>query len=203
MNDQTIHELEEVIQRNPEDARAYSDRGRIYFEKGNYNQAVTDYDKAIELDPENTDFYVHRGIIYFFKGDYVRAIADYNRAIELAPEYTLAYMHRGSAYYDKGNYDRAIEDYDHAVRLCPYETEVDRAFANWVLVGNLEEVIKRLENIIIDFHEKCPNCYYYYTGVRALFTNDRLSARRCFKIALKLGYADREKAEQHLENLKK
>ena len=110
-------------------------------------------------------------------------------------------MHRGSAYYDKGDYDKAIEDYDHAVRLCPYETEVDRTFANWVLVGYLEEIITRLRNIISDFPETHPN-HYYYTGVLSLFENDGFSAEMAFQIALQLGYDDRTKIDQHLENLK-
>ena len=43
---------------------------------------------------------------------------------------------------------------------------------------------------------------YYYTGVRALFLNDLLSAEVCFKHAHKLGDEFAEKIERHLENLK-
>ena len=38
--------------------------------------------------------------------------------------------------------------------------------------------------------------------VRQLLLNDRLFAQRYFELALKLGYDNREKVKQHLQNLK-
>ncbi len=44
MNGQTIRELDEIIRLNPEDAKAYINRGYAYYEKGDYDQAISDYD---------------------------------------------------------------------------------------------------------------------------------------------------------------
>ena len=47
MNDQTIHELDEAIRLNSEDATVYENRGDAYHEKGDYDRAIADYDQAI------------------------------------------------------------------------------------------------------------------------------------------------------------
>lgn len=49
--DKVIHDLDAAIQRNPEDAKAYSTRGDAYLQKGEYDRAIADYNAAIKLDP--------------------------------------------------------------------------------------------------------------------------------------------------------
>ena len=57
MNNQTIHELDEAIRINPEDATNYINRGYAYYKKGNSEQAIQDYDSAVRLCPNyETDF---------------------------------------------------------------------------------------------------------------------------------------------------
>ena len=48
-------DLNKALRFDPEHATAYYCRGRTWFQKGNYNQAVMDLDKSIRFDPENTD----------------------------------------------------------------------------------------------------------------------------------------------------
>ena len=57
MNDQTIRELDEAIQLNPEDATNYINRGYAYYKKGNSKQAIEDYDSAVRICSNyETDF---------------------------------------------------------------------------------------------------------------------------------------------------
>lgn len=57
MNSQTIRELDEIIRINPEEAKAYINRGYAYYKKGNYTQAIKDYDSAVRLCSDyETDF---------------------------------------------------------------------------------------------------------------------------------------------------
>ena len=51
MNNQTIHELDEVIRLNPEDATNYINRGYAYYKKGDFEQAIEDYDSAVRICP--------------------------------------------------------------------------------------------------------------------------------------------------------
>ena len=62
MNNQTIHELDEAIRLNPENATAYLNRGDAYNETGDYDKAIADYDEAIQLDSEDAIAYQQQRI---------------------------------------------------------------------------------------------------------------------------------------------
>jgi hypothetical protein len=68
--------------------------------------------------------------------------------------------------------------------------------------SELDKIVARLSSIVSNLPESDAD-HYYYTGIRQLFRNDGLSARRCFDIALILGCDDETKVKRHLENLKK
>jgi tetratricopeptide (TPR) repeat protein len=100
-------------------AIAYLNRGLEYFDKGHYDQAVSDYSASINLDARNADVYNNRGNAYQAKRDYDRAIGDFDTAIALNPRHALAYNNRGIAYANKGKFDLAITSYDGAIGLDP------------------------------------------------------------------------------------
>ena len=71
------------IKANPNDANAYYNRGNIYYDLNNYNQAISDYTKAIELNPNDTGAYNNRGIAYETLGDSSRVDSDFKKSTEL------------------------------------------------------------------------------------------------------------------------
>lgn len=159
-------------------ARAYNNRGFYYYKKGEEDLAITDFKEALRLYNEQVELDPHSN-----------------------PDFAMIYLNLGSVYQAKRDYDIAIENYDNVVRICPNYVEdfVNSKFAN----GGQEEVEKAIELLdSIYFSPPQSKDDFYYTGVRALFRNDRLSAERWFQIALKLGYGDCDKINQHLENLK-
>ena len=111
----------EAIHLNPEDARAYNNRGLVSVGKGDFGSAIADFSKAIALTPEDAGPYCNRGLAYTAKRDFDVAIADYTKAIALAPEDAIAYNERGFAYLGKGDFDVAIADYTKAIALAPEE----------------------------------------------------------------------------------
>ncbi|MGA9111573.1 MAG: tetratricopeptide repeat protein [Smithella sp.] len=97
----------------------YNNRGVIYYDLGNYNQAIEDYNRAIEIKPDYAMAYDNRGNAYSSLGNYRQAIEDYNGAIKIKPGYAIAYNNRGIAYGNLGQYQHAIEGYNEAIRLKP------------------------------------------------------------------------------------
>ncbi len=162
--DRAIAACTRILQGRGETARnravAHLNRGIAFYEKGNYDRALSDYNDALRLDP-SADAYYQRGLVYYAKDDYDRAIADYDVAIKLGPnrkayggdgkligsKQVVAhyYYARGNAYRAKGNYDRAIADYNEAIKLDPKDPsyynrrglaykakgDVDRAIADF------------------------------------------------------------------------
>ena len=99
-----------AIYLNPEDARAYNNRGIAYRCIGDFYAAIADYSRAIYLNPENARFYSNRGVAYRHRGDFYAAIADYSRAIYLNPENARFYSNRGEAWLHLKEWQKARAD---------------------------------------------------------------------------------------------
>ena len=105
-------------------------RGDIYYQNGEYTEALTHFDEAIRVI-FGTSYpgqkyavaalaYGKRGNVYFNTGNYDKAIEDYDRAIKLEPDIFAAsplYVGRGRAFIRRGENDKAIQDLDTAISL--------------------------------------------------------------------------------------
>ena len=108
---------QDTVAKQPDNWRAYNNRGVAYSSKGDYDRAISDFEQAIELNPRNTEAYYNRGITYSSKGNYDRAIIDFDQAIKLNNAYANAYYNRGLAYQGKDDLEQATRDYNKAIEL--------------------------------------------------------------------------------------
>ncbi len=109
--------LSQLIHRHPQNAIDYNNRGLIYFQNGQLEQAIADYNTAIQLNPLLASTYNNRANYYAAVGQLLAAIADYDRAIDLNPSHVRAWINRGITWRDLGRYEQAIEDFDLALLL--------------------------------------------------------------------------------------
>ena len=114
-----IEEYTKKIEKEPNNASNYYNRGFTYFLLKKYEEAINDYNKAIELNPNNASYYFSRGSNYYFLNRYNEAIEDYSKAIELDPNNASYFNSRGVAYRDLENYQEAINNYDRAIESDP------------------------------------------------------------------------------------
>lgn len=68
------------------DAKMHFGRGRIWFNMGEYDDAIEELTKAIELDSEQAEPYVYRGRCWAKKGEKKKSEADFEKAKELGPK---------------------------------------------------------------------------------------------------------------------
>src|SRR6266480_5636392 len=95
----------------------YNRRGRTAFNKGLYDEAISNYTKAIKLSPHYARAYYNRALAYFKKDKFDIAISDYSKAIELKPTDYMGYDARGTVYERMGHDEEAIRDYNRAIQL--------------------------------------------------------------------------------------
>jgi Flp pilus assembly protein TadD len=109
--------LGKAIEKDPNFAHAYVNRGNAYRDLKQYQQALQDYNKAISLKPNFIMAYNNRGNIYFDQKNYQMAIRDYNKSIAMKPTYKLAFLNRGLAYHALKRNNLACTDFKKACQL--------------------------------------------------------------------------------------
>ena len=121
--DEIIALLSDEVLIKEKAAELYIYRGNSWYNKKEYDNAITDYDKAIEINPNYELAFYNRGFAWVVKKDYDKAIADYNTVIKLNLDYASAYVIRASIRRAMKKYDLAIADYNKAI-------EIDPSYAN-------------------------------------------------------------------------
>lgn len=104
--------LEQLIDRHPDNAIDYNNRGLVYFQSGQLKCALTDYNAALQRNPQLASAYNNRANYYAAIGQLAAAITDYDHAIDLNPSYVRAWINRGITLRDLERYEQAIENFD-------------------------------------------------------------------------------------------
>ncbi len=116
--DRTLTYLNDRIEMNPKDAKAWLLRGNFHDDSpGESGKALRDYSIAIAIDPTYAEAYVKRSSIHDDRGEHQQAVQDAGEAIRLNPDIALAYVNRASALAALGRDTEAASDVAHATKL--------------------------------------------------------------------------------------
>lgn len=108
----------DAINKQPEAAMPYNNRGLAYSQTGNLEQAILDFNKAIELKPDFATYHYNRANAYLAGQNYRMAIEDYTYVIRLNPRRAEAsYINRGIAYQESGFAIASFSDLSAAINL--------------------------------------------------------------------------------------
>jgi tetratricopeptide (TPR) repeat protein len=111
-------------------AQNHYNRGKTFYNNGNYDSAIAELNNAIRLNENYAEAYHLRGIVYsFWRINTNLAIQDLTQAIRIDPNNASYYNTRGATYSNRANFDanadtvadlnRAIDDYTQAIRINP------------------------------------------------------------------------------------
>ena len=90
--------------------------GSLYYDAGDYSEAVDDLVKAIEIDPENSEYYAKRGWAYYRLKRFTESEKDFNAALRLSGDNNAsAYEGRAYVYKDIEKFDESKNDFCNAV----------------------------------------------------------------------------------------
>jgi protein O-mannosyl-transferase len=142
-NEEALYHINQFVQLKPKAPSAYTKRGAIYFQLGEFQNAMDDFNKAISMDPDIPEAYFNRGTLYYKLDRFQFAIEDLNRAFSSDPDDKLtnadAYYNRGNAYFKLNQYQKALEDYNNAISL---KEDFTNAYSNraslYFMQGNKE-----------------------------------------------------------------
>jgi len=120
-SDSEIAKYTEIIKKDPNNAKAYHDRGKVYFKKKSYKKAVDDFKKALGRDSEMLEALYERACVYIELEEWSRAMSDINRYLD-DPSNERSFKaleRRAYIHLRKGDYNKAIRDCNRAMKLNP------------------------------------------------------------------------------------
>ena len=96
---------------------SYNNRGSLYYEQENYQDAFKDFEKALALNPEYALALCNRAAIYQLREQYGAALADLNKACELDKLNPYLLLNRGITKEMLRDEEGACEDWSKAGEL--------------------------------------------------------------------------------------
>ena len=118
-----IEEQNKTIEKHVKDANAFYEKGVIYLDLREYDNAIGSFGIAISINPTQANAYLGRGNAFRSKIEWDKAIDDYSKAIVIDPKNAVAYANRGNLYGMKREYDKAIADYSEVIAITPDSAE--------------------------------------------------------------------------------
>lgn len=155
----------------------------IYYEKGDFSQALKQLNTGIRLDESNLDLHILRGVVHYSMHNLSAALDDYSRAIELEPNNLVARFNRGLLRIRVGDFNNAVNDFNVVLQLSPdnYLARYNRA----LLLQNLGEGPEAIVdlNIILDRYPTFVPAYLSRAEVLKGVGNESAAKRDMLRVA--------------------
>ena len=140
-----LTDYNKAIEKDPNNATLYNNRGNAHFQAKNYEEAIKDYNQALKIKPEMADTYYNRAYARQQLTDLKGALSDYDKALEFATDETTKikiYGNRATLHHAVENYQEALTDYGQVIKLRPDIPQIYSNRANlYYQQGKLEEAI--------------------------------------------------------------
>ena len=107
----------------------YNILGTVYFDRGDFGEAVKNYEKALALEADSAWVYNNLGLVYIQLKRWPEAQAQLQKAIEADPDKAIAHNNLGVVLSEENKYDRALKEFQTAGSLDPH---YEKAFQNIV-----------------------------------------------------------------------
>jgi DNA-binding helix-hairpin-helix protein with protein kinase domain len=163
-----IENYNQAVRLNPNDAKAYVNRGNAHYEMAqhsgdpdkDYKAAIEDFNQALRLNPQESQAYVKRGVVrneiaQYSKDpdkDYKAAIEDFNQALRFNPQEAEAYVQRGIVRYKLAQYSgESNKDYWGAV------DDLQKAAKLFLEQGDIDHYQQALGNICVALEKNCDS----------------------------------------------
>ncbi len=125
--DQAAESFKESLGYDPNNNLACYNLGKIYFDQGQKNLALSYFEDAVNINPKDTASMISAGLVYFEKNNFDKAKQYYDKALKIAPHYGKAYFHRGTLLGTHKHYKQSVADLEKAVK---YEKDNSEAYVN-------------------------------------------------------------------------
>jgi len=138
-----------ALQKQPNFALAYNNRGTLFLRKGARQSALDDFNAALKYAPSMYFAHANRGRVLALNKEFDAALADFAEAIRIDANAPLAFTLRCVAYIDMGRFDDAIADCNSVINKVPNaQYAMGRRAEAYMGKGNLDAALKDLNAVL-------------------------------------------------------
>ena len=128
----------------PDDDVARRERGFVAFQKGLFEQGLTEVQGFVARHPDDPVGHYELGAIQN-KDNPAQALTEYDRAVALNPAFAAAHSERGSLHYQMGKPESAFADLEAAVALRPDDAvSLDRLGQTYLALDRTADALRVL-----------------------------------------------------------
>lgn len=93
--DARIAELEDFLNRNPDNEKAWAELGLLFFDTNRFEDAIDAYQKSLAIDPDNPAVLTDMGVMYRRSGEPEKAVQAFDQAVSVSPGFETALFNKG------------------------------------------------------------------------------------------------------------
>ena len=108
-----------LLRSTPADPLRHEAVANLYFEGGQYDEAIAEYTESLRLDPRSAQTHYNLGIALSVRGWREQAVLAFEAALRIDPDYAQAHNNLGAVLHLLGRVEPAMEHYRHAITLRP------------------------------------------------------------------------------------
>ncbi|PKP56543.1 MAG: hypothetical protein CVT88_10080, partial [Candidatus Altiarchaeales archaeon HGW-Altiarchaeales-1] len=150
---EVVHELKEIEKKEKKkipiekDAREFLNRGNLFYNLNEFEEAEKEYRKAIRINPNYAGAHNNLGLLLQNLKRYKEAEKEYREAIRINPNLAGAHYNLGRLLQNLKRYEEAEKEYKEAIRINPNLADAHNNLG--VLLQNL----KRYEEAEKEYRE--------------------------------------------------
>ena len=166
----SIEELNQKIENDPENAIHLAQRAKMYQEANQMNQAIADIQTALNKDPNNIDYYLRLSDYYLATGQLKNAMGVLKKVLTLDQKNTEALLKMGEInlmvrkYKDVFTYANAVLEHD------PYNAKA--FFMRGYTYKEVADTARAIENFM-ECVKYDPNHYNANVELALIYSNKR------------------------------
>ncbi len=175
----------DIISKYPDALVAYTNRGAIRKENGNYQGALADFNQFLKRNKKDYKVWANRAAVYSDMGKYENALSDYQKAVALKPNNAKVLASYGFVRLHTGDFKGAIETLDHSLKLQPENPEAltNRGTAKY----NMGDLQAAIQDFSASISQDTNNFNAYYNkGLAEINTENLHEAIDDFEKSLKI-----------------
>lgn len=137
--------FDSALELNPEDERAWSNKGAILGVLGRLEEALSCQNHALTLNANLEDVWSNKGLMLEALGRHQEAVECYVKALQLNPSFSQGWFNLGGALVKANDLESALSCYSRAIELNPHDVKL------FLSKGTTFMMLKR--------HEEALACY--------------------------------------------